>query len=478
MTRPSSALASSKIPPWKWPCHSKGLHRKQVSRLSSLDAHPLNKTVSASGVVKGAPLWKGLRRNALGSALGPSASIMSNSRRRSLGKISAAEAIKAGSIKRLRKLEMGKVKAGGTSSGETSPGESRSGEQNPGGSPEPPLSPDVSLRLSVGTVTLAAFALGLFALSCSVLPPLRIANLPLLEAILLHILLSSNAIFLEWTALQSFKNGSASMTGRLRTRHPGLPPDRHTLSDPRANRVCFYNSVSKVVQWEPPPSFLLTTPEASPGLFGTLTLFFQQLWGLLQPIVTVGLYLSTVVTVYWFSRGLYRDQLGVGTTLSLLAAFLALPQPLPFVVLALSSRPSFLGEVVAAQVRLDYARVALLPLPYSVPLPVPVPRWELLTSSWRALLYAAPMVLTLARLLAAAAAANPQVYAPSKLYTLVLCSRPVQISACVSAVAFLLGRQRAAYEVALEEKKKEEEAEVDTLDKKLLESFDRMLVDT
>lgn len=121
--------------------------------------------------------------------------------------------------------------------------------------------------------------------------------------------------------------------------------------------------------------------------------------------------------------------------------------------------------------------MALLPLFSRVPFQAPVPRWELLTSSWRALLYAAPMVLPLARLLAAATAANPQGLAPGKLYNLVLCSRPVQMSACVSAVAFLLERQRAGYEVALAERGKEG-AEVENLDKKLLADFDRMLVDT
>lgn len=322
----------------------------------------------------------------------------------------------------------------------------------------------------------------------------------------------------------------------------GLPLDWHTLLDPETNRVCFYNSVSKTVQWDPPPALPVDTPGTSPVLFGTLTLFFggllQQLGGLLQAVVTVGLYLSTVVTLYWCARALYGGhQLDVGTRFFLTAAFVALPQPLPFLVIALALRPSFRWGALASRfesalcvtllisvlpglclslrtihqaaearlpscrlpwdfacfsrllvalcpalswvlhpyaLKLDYARVALLPLPSRVPLPVPVPRWELLTASWRALLYAAPMVVPLARLLAA----NPQGLAPGTIYSLVLSSRPVQMSACVSAVMFLLERQRAAYEVALEENKKKEEAEVESLDKILLEDFDRMLVDT
>ncbi|GAQ82480.1 hypothetical protein KFL_001120250 [Klebsormidium nitens] len=438
----------------------------------------------ALGLNTGAPLRKWVQKDAPGYAFGFTATPSDLAR----AQPSAAEA-KAGSIERLEKRGKGKMKAGGAS-----PGEPSSGEQSPEEPTEPPLGPDVSLRLSAETVTLAAFALSLFALSCSVLPPLRIANLPLPDAVLLHILLTSNAIYLEWAALQSFKNGTAT-TGRLLTRHPGLPPDWHMLSDPKT-----------------------------------------QLGGLLQPVVTIGLYLSTVVTVYCFSRGLYGGQLGVGTSFFLSAAFLTLPQPLLLLVIALSSRPSFLNGIVAARcesalcvtllisvlpglfstlgtihraaearlprcrlpwncecflrllvalcpalssrlhpyaLRLDYARVALLPLPYSVPLPVPVPRWELLKSSWRALLYAAPMVLPLARLLAAAPMGLPA----RTFCTLVVWSRPVQISACVSAVTFLLGRQRAAYEVALEEKNKEEDAEVETLDKMLLQEFDSRMLD-
>lgn len=96
--------------------------------------------------------------------------------------------------------------------------------------------------------------------------------------------------------------------------------------------------------------------------------------------------------------------------------------------------------------KLDRERIVLLPLPYNVPLPVWVPKWELIGRSWTALLYAAPMVLPLARLLAAA-----QPVKTSNFLSLVIDSRVVQISSFVSVVSFLLGRQKDAYTAAIEQ---------------------------
>ncbi|GAQ78296.1 hypothetical protein KFL_000100610 [Klebsormidium nitens] len=359
-----------------------------------------------------------------------------------------------------------------------------------------------------GSLALSACTASLALLVCAFFPAVKPAAATLNYAIAVQGLASLLAYFSAEYTLLAFEKDSR-MSGQLLERDPALPPDWHTLFDRKTNRVYFYNS---------------------------------QLGGILQALVTVGLYWSTVATLFWCTSAVYgAKQLGMGTSFFLAAAFLALPQPLPLVVLALSLRPSVIGGTLAARfesalcvtllisvlsglcstlatidraakarlpscrlpwncacfsrllvalcpalswrlhpyaLRLDYARVALLPLLSRVPLQAPVPRWELLTFSWRALLYAAPMVLPLARLLAAAAAANPQGLAPGTLYGLVLHSRPVQMSACVSVVGFLFDRQRKAYEVALEEKKKElERAEVENLDKKLLADFDRMLVE-
>lgn len=351
--------------------------------------------------------------------------------------------------------------------------------------------------------------------------------------------------------MQAFKEDTA-LTARLLVRSPGLPPDWHALSDPQTNRVYFYNSVSETAQWDPPPSLpvRIRSPGASSGPFGALTLFFdgllQQLGGILQPLVTVGLYWCRFETLRWCARALFggKLQLGAGTILFLSAAFFALPQPLPFSILLLSrSRyPACLGGKLASRVEfllcialvlsalpglrltlgvfnraaeecvpkcrlpswdceafttllialcpalnwtlhpyaLDWTadRVALLPLPFRVPLQVPVPRWEVLRSSWRAFLFAAPMVLPLARLLAAAAAAKPPGLSPGRIYALVICSRPVQMSAFVSVLEFLLERQGETYAAALEQKTEEEGAEVESLDRKMLHDFDRMLIDS
>ncbi|GAQ78295.1 hypothetical protein KFL_000100600 [Klebsormidium nitens] len=474
---------------------------------------------------------------------------MREAKQASPGKCIRGRGSLAGGTRAWKTLPAGERKARGTraggsrSSGETS----ESGDDSPRQETERPVlkvrlpgPSGRSLALSACTATLAISV-------CAFFPGVIPAAVTLGDVIVVQGLASIFALLFAGYTLLAFEKDSR-MSGQLLQRDPGLPPDWHTLLDPKTNRVYFCNSVTKTVQWDPPPSLPVTfkPPGASPGLTRTLTLFcnglLQQLGGILQALVTVGLYWSTVVTLFWCTSAVYgAKQLGVGTSFFLTAAFLALPQPLPFVVLALGSRPSYLGGVLAARfesalcvallinvfpalgsslgtihraakarlpscrlfwncacfsrllvalcpalswrlhpyaLRLDYARVALLPLFYRVPLQAPVPRWELLTSSWRAFLYAAPMILPLARLLAAAAAANPQGLASGTFNTLVLSSRPVQISACVSVVGFLFERQRAAYEDALEEKKKElEGAEVENLDKKLLADFDRMLVE-
>jgi hypothetical protein len=129
--------------------------------------------------------------------------------------------------------------------------------------------------------------------------------------------------------------------------------------------------------------------------------------------------------------------------------------------------------------RLSFDKIALLPLPFGVPLQVPVPKWELLGRSWTALLYAAPMVLPLARLLQA------QSVEPLKLADFcgsLLMYRPMQISAFVSVVAFALRKHREMYAAAMEERVEEkrmggsEEAmSLENMEQKLIEDFDQRL---
>jgi hypothetical protein len=237
----------------------------------------------------------------------------------------------------------------------------------------------------------------------------------------------------------------------------------------------------------------------------------QQLEGTLAPLITAGLYLcqADVAVALLTHKGLEP-----GVSMLIAAYFAALPNPLPSLIYKLGSTPlqaylngsiaqtfetllsvalaarlvsnlcSFLAVLMrAARVRapfsdlsldrraflrllcalcpalswrlhpwafkLDRTRFVLLPLPYNVPLPVWVPKWELIGRSWTALLYAAPMVLPLARLLAAATVAQPE--KTSSFLSLLIGSRVVQISAFVSVVLFLLGRQRDAYTAAIEQ---------------------------
>jgi hypothetical protein len=116
---------------------------------------------------------------------------------------------------------------------------------------------------------------------------------------------------------------------------------------------------------------------------------------------------------------------------------------------------------------LDFTRVVLFPLPFGVPGALPVPKWELFTLSWRALLHAAPLVLPVTRVLVAAAAAKPL-----NLVRTLLCP-PVRMGVLVSVATLLLRRQREAYEEALAQKATEEHTE--ELDKQMLAEFDERL---
>jgi hypothetical protein len=153
----------------------------------------------------------------------------------------------------------------------------------------------------------------------------------------------------------------------------------------------------------------------------------------------------------------------------------------PFLRLLCALCPALSWRLQPWAFNLDRERFVLLPLPYDVPLPVWVPKWELLGRSWTALLFAAPVVLPLARLLAAATVVQP--VKTGSFLDLVVGSRVVQISAFVSVVSFLLGRQRDAYTAAIEQHctVKSSGAEIEdgvtweNVDKEVLADFDSRL---
>lgn len=204
-------------------------------------------------------------------------------------------------------------RAEGTRAGSVSPGDPSSEDDgSPGEENKRPLlkvhlpgPSGASLALSACTASLVLFV-------CAFFPGTKPAAVTLFEAIINQVMVSAGAFFMARQTLVAFEEDSR-MSGQVLNRDPGLPSDWHKLLDPKTNRVYYYNSISKTVQWDPPPSSLVTkdSPGASPGLFGTLTLFssglFQQLGGILQALVTVGLYLSLFATRGWCACAVYGE---------------------------------------------------------------------------------------------------------------------------------------------------------------------------
>jgi hypothetical protein len=409
-----------------------------------------------------------------------------------------------------------------------------------------PESPPKRFGPSLHSLFFTAACMAVLFLVCYTFPVLLPEDqVPPLGVLLLQLSLGMLALVAGVSALQSFTVDS--LAGQLLERDPLLPPEWHCLYLPEANRAFYYNSETRVAQWEAPPLLPGPVTPTRTGAWLTVTYFLnglsQQLAGILQPLMTAGLYATSLTSLWWCLTALYgARQLRGGLALFASACLLALPQPLPFLILRLSSEPysTALSGVIASRVesalsvallaslvpqlcsslgtlhraakarlpkchfrydstwalRLIFAlcpavswrlkpyafqlsrhRFAQIPLPSRVPLSIPVPRWELFGRSWTAILYAAPMVLPLARLLAAAEAAKAQSLGSSALCSLLLSSRPLQISACVSVVSVLLWRQKVVYAAAVEKQEKVVEGvELDSLDQKILADFDERLL--
>jgi hypothetical protein len=294
-----------------------------------------------------------------------------------------------------------------------------------------------------------------------------------------------------------------------------------------------------------PGSVAAPTVLNTPALivFYILRGLLQLVIGLLKPLMTVGVYFSLLSPGWYLLSSMKTGAHSHWASLLSSISFLVLPQPLPLVILGLayfvplpripvSPYESFLSLALLASLlpeilsfmsalaraararlpaydlawdfrlqrqflcalcpalswrfwpsafRLSFDRVALLPLPFGVPLQFPGPKWELIGRSWTALLYAAPMVLPLARLIQA----HLESVEPLKLADfcgLVLKSRPLQMSVLVSVVAFVLRKHREMYAAAVEERAEEERVgsaeeatSLENLDQKLLEDFDQRL---
>jgi hypothetical protein len=318
----------------------------------------------------------------------------------------------------------------------------------------------------------------------------------------------------------------AAKTGQFQVRDPVLHDEWHNVYHPTERRTFYYNSETKEATWASSLSPTLTlVGHMRPVLvrrddkYSTWGVWLRDtvllIRGALQLLITLGLYYRVGMTLLWPLGAISGTlQIDPWVALVLCACSLALPQPLPLLVVHLgslslaslngalatffeaalcigllvfiassfrsylaSSREaakakvfpscavdwdagSFLGLVYSMcpvlswrvhpyAFKLDFTRVVLFPLPHNVPIAIPVPNWDLLTPSkcLVALLFAAPMVLPLARLKQIAQCTSPVQF--STFCALVLESAPVRIGIVTAVVTFLLRRQRDAYVAAV-----------------------------
>jgi hypothetical protein len=341
------------------------------------------------------------------------------------------------------------------------------------------------------------------------------------ETQLLFAVLAAGLVILSLHLLKD-----AAKTGQFQVRDPVLADEWHNVYHPTERRTFYYNSETKVATWASDsfsPSITLVKgvrpvlvrgdDDFTWGFWGTDTVLL--IMGALKLLITLGLYYRIGMTLLWplgAISGTLQIDPWVGLVLS--ACSLALPQPLPLLVVHLGSLPlaslngalatffetplcigllafvavtfrSYLArsrEAAKAKVfpssavnwdagsflalvysmcpvlswrvhpyafKLDFTRVMLFPLPYNVPIAIPLPNWDLLTlyNCLATLLFAAPVILPLARLKQIAQCTSPVQL--STFCALVLQSAPVQIGIVAAVVTFLLRRQRDAYVAAV-----------------------------
>lgn len=319
---------------------------------------------------------------------------------------------------------------------------------------------------------------------------------------------------------------------------------------PGQKRTFYHNSATEVSQWEAPGSLPpATAPSGTPD---ELVLSYlahgtgRLLSTLLKLPITLGLYFACLYETLWILQHVHT--LGFWTSALLAASFVALPQPLPLLILALGSysglntfdpfvggwevflslallaslvpeiqsllatlkaaarsrlppseaTPSFLPDLFYAlcpglgwrlhpyALQLSFERIIILPFFLNLPVPVPVPQWELLPDSWVALLYASPLVLPLARALFAATqgaeAVTPGVVGEfvGVVGNFVLSSPSVLVGGFAAVATVLIRGQKEAYASALRKYKEGQkgeggEAMLEDLEKSLLDDFDERL---
>ncbi|GAQ90537.1 hypothetical protein KFL_006530030 [Klebsormidium nitens] len=259
--------------------------------------------------------------------------------------------------------------------------------------------------------------------------------------------------------------------GEFQPRQPGLPPGWHNLYHREEQLTFYYNSETKVSQWEAPE--LLISPAApdvsqtsddlvasyplpalvlalSPLPFGVESSTFD----FFQWTVTVGVFWESVLCLALLASIGYEIQSLMATLKR--AARARLPPCEPAGDSSLITNlfcalcPSLGWRLHPFAFGLSFRRIVILPLPSKVPFPVPVPRWELLPGTLVAFLYIAPMILPLVRCLAAAAERS-QALGPSTLLRILLSSPVVYVGVFAAVATALIRWQKEAYERALAE---------------------------
>ncbi|GAQ90539.1 hypothetical protein KFL_006530050 [Klebsormidium nitens] len=344
--------------------------------------------------------------------------------------------------------------------------------------------------------------------------------------------------------------------GQFLPRQPGLPPHWHNLYDPTQNRTFFYNSRTKVAQWALPGDLIHPSTDVSRTSDELLVSYFLQgarelVASIFKLLGTVGLYVAHVLELAWSIMLLWNilEQSWVLQGL-LPVACLALPQPLPAVILLLGTFPvRLVVDNVSAQslrlgweallcaallfslvpevrsllatlkraararlspckatgdvklltdflcalcpglgwrlrpfaLRLSFDRFVLVPLPFRVPLPVPVPAWDLLPRSGVAVLHGLPFVLPLVKALVAARKGDlwltPGAFAKSVILT-----PSVLVGVFAALTVVFIRRKREAYAIALErvkgaqlKREKGDEVVLEDLETKVKRDFDERL---
>lgn len=143
--------------------------------------------------------------------------------------------------------------------------------------------------------------------------------------------------------------------------------------------------------------------------------------------------------------------------------------------------PGFGWRLHPFALRLSFDRFVLVPLPWRVPVPFPVPAWELLPRSGVAFLHGLPYVIPLTTALVAATKGNLWL-TPGSFLRSVISTPSVLVSVSAALAVVFMRRKREAYELALSrvqgaqlESEKGGDVMLEDLETKVKKDFDERL---